>query len=79
MIRNSIIFCFISSKLSLDLIEKWLSNNSNGSALESLGGGLNISGIAAYQPFDGLMELKVVIFCQFMLIMILIQLKFEFF
>ncbi|XP_031109311.1 probable aminotransferase ACS12 [Ipomoea triloba] len=47
------------NRLSLDLIEKWLSNNLNGSALESLGGGLNISGIAAYQPFDGLMELKV--------------------
>ncbi|VFQ99613.1 unnamed protein product [Cuscuta campestris] len=45
------------NRLSLDLIEKWLSNNVRDSALGKLG--LNISGISAYQPFDGLFELKV--------------------
>ncbi|KAK3022186.1 hypothetical protein RJ639_047008 [Escallonia herrerae] len=41
--------------LSLDLIEEWLSKNLSNSIL---GGGLSISGIATYQPFDGLLELK---------------------
>ncbi|CAH9059698.1 unnamed protein product [Cuscuta europaea] len=44
------------NRLSLDLIEKWLSNNFCDSALGSIG--LNISGISSYQPFDGLWELK---------------------
>ncbi|KAK2968229.1 hypothetical protein RJ640_027059 [Escallonia rubra] len=43
--------------LSLDLIEEWLSKNLSNS---TLGGGLSISGIATYQPFDGLMELKMI-------------------
>ncbi|KAK3001349.1 hypothetical protein RJ639_020728, partial [Escallonia herrerae] len=42
-------------QLSLDLIEEWLSKNLSNS---TRGGGLSISGTATYQPFDGLMELK---------------------
>lgn len=42
------------NRLSLDLIEKWVSENLNDRML-----GLSISGIATYQPFDGMMELKV--------------------
>ncbi|KAM7491709.1 hypothetical protein LguiA_034630 [Lonicera macranthoides] len=44
------------NRLSLDLIEKWLSENLNDTIG---GGGLNISGIATYQPSDGLLDLKV--------------------
>lgn len=46
--------------MSLDLIEKWVSENWDGSIIN--GGELGINGIATYQPFDGLMDLKVVIF-----------------
>ncbi|XP_021725193.1 probable aminotransferase ACS12 [Chenopodium quinoa] len=42
--------------LSLDLIEKWVAENWDGSMLN--GGELGINGIATYQPFDGLMDLK---------------------
>ncbi|KNA17711.1 hypothetical protein SOVF_077280 [Spinacia oleracea] len=42
--------------LSLDLIEKWVTENWDGSMIN--GGELGINGIATYQPFDGLMELK---------------------
>lgn len=49
-------FC-ICWKLSLDLIEKWISSNVN---IGSGGDGLNINGILTYQPFDGMAELKVV-------------------
>ena len=50
-------------QLSLDLVQDWI--RQNGSAA-ILGGGencgaMNITGIAPYQPLDGLMELKVVI------------------
>lgn len=47
------------NRLSLDLIEKWISSNLNSSMLGSVGDGLNINGILTYQPFDGLAELKV--------------------
>ncbi|KAL3498732.1 hypothetical protein ACH5RR_041464 [Cinchona calisaya] len=46
------------NRLSLDLVQEWLAEN----AMESiLGQDLSISGIATYQPFDGLMELKVAV------------------
>lgn len=48
------------NRLTFDLIENWLSKNLNDSLLGRVDDGLNISGIAAYQPSDGLMELKVV-------------------
>ncbi|XP_059629438.1 probable aminotransferase ACS12 [Cornus florida] len=55
---NGIIQLGISeNRLSLDLIEHWLSRNLNESILGA-GGGLSISGITTYQPFDGLKELK---------------------
>ncbi|XP_004234155.1 probable aminotransferase ACS12 [Solanum lycopersicum] len=44
------------NRLSLDLIEKWISSNVN---IGSGGDGLNINGILTYQPFDGMAELKV--------------------
>ncbi|CAI9768219.1 unnamed protein product [Fraxinus pennsylvanica] len=47
------------NRLSLDLIEEWLSKNLSASMLGEGGDDLNICGIAAYQPSDGLMELKV--------------------
>ncbi|KAG2711151.1 hypothetical protein I3760_04G063700 [Carya illinoinensis] len=47
------------NRLCFDLIEKWFSENAKDSVIGSDGGDLSISGIAAYQPFDGLMELKV--------------------
>ncbi|KAF5478391.1 hypothetical protein F2P56_004953 [Juglans regia] len=51
------------NKLSLDLVRDWLAENAREAML---GGGrngeeLNIDGIASYQPFDGLMELKVAV------------------
>ncbi|XP_062073312.1 probable aminotransferase ACS12 isoform X2 [Humulus lupulus] len=49
------------NKLSFDLIDKWVSGNLTNSIIGTNGGDLNISGIAAYQPFDGLTELKVAI------------------
>ncbi|KAL4557149.1 hypothetical protein LXL04_035321 [Taraxacum kok-saghyz] len=45
------------NRLTLDLIEKWITEKLNDSILGEEG--LNVSGIATYQPFDGLMELKV--------------------
>ncbi|XP_073142926.1 probable aminotransferase ACS12 [Henckelia pumila] len=48
------------NRLSLDLIEKWLSENLSNSVLGMGDGGIGISGISTYQPSDGLMELKVV-------------------
>jgi aminotransferase len=49
------------SKLTLDLIENWLSKNLNDSLLGGMDG-LDIRGIATYQPSDGLLDLKVVTF-----------------
>ncbi|KAK3012983.1 hypothetical protein RJ639_010438 [Escallonia herrerae] len=46
------------NKLSLDLVQKWLAANARESIL---GRDLSISGIATYQPLDGLMELKVAV------------------
>ncbi|GMY30144.1 probable aminotransferase ACS10 [Fagus crenata] len=43
------------NKLSLDLVGEWLAKNA------IFGGELSIGGIANYQPFDGLMELKVAV------------------
>ncbi|KAM2975700.1 hypothetical protein FF1_001831 [Malus domestica] len=48
------------NRLCLDLIEKWFSENLMESMVGTDGGDLSISGIAAYQPFDGMTELKVV-------------------
>ncbi|KAK9075287.1 hypothetical protein SSX86_003610 [Deinandra increscens subsp. villosa] len=44
------------NRLTLDLIENWIAEKLNDSIL---GGGLSVSGIATYQPFDGMPELKV--------------------
>ncbi|EEF51032.1 acc synthase, putative [Ricinus communis] len=50
------------NKLNLDLVEEWLVENARGAIL---GGGageeLSITGIANYQPCDGLMKLKVAV------------------
>lgn len=43
------------NKLSLDLVGEWLAKNA------IFGGELSIGAIANYQPFDGLMELKVAV------------------
>ena len=52
---------YVLLKLTLDLIEEWLSKHMNEAVLlGGVDGGLSISGIAPYQPSDGLMELKVV-------------------
>ncbi|KAK4365275.1 hypothetical protein RND71_016633 [Anisodus tanguticus] len=46
------------NKLSLDLVQEWLAENvSERMTAEDL----SISGIATYQPFDGLLELKVIV------------------
>ncbi|XP_057528250.1 probable aminotransferase ACS12 [Amaranthus tricolor] len=42
--------------LSLDLIEKWVAENWDGLMVNN--GELGINGIATYQPFDGLLDLK---------------------
>lgn len=55
-----LIGCVCGIQLCLDLIEKWMANNLRDSVVGTDGGDLNIHGIATYQPFDGLMELKVV-------------------
>lgn len=47
------------NRLCFDLIEKWLSENTKDSVMGRDGGDLSISGIAPYQPSDGLMEFKV--------------------
>ncbi|XP_010277428.1 PREDICTED: probable aminotransferase ACS12 [Nelumbo nucifera] len=50
------------NKLSLDLVQDWLSKNAKDSITGGEGNGdLNICGIATYQPFDGLVELKVAV------------------
>lgn len=46
------------NRLSLDLVRDWLVENAGDSIV---GGNLGVSGIATYQPFDGLMELKVAV------------------
>lgn len=47
-------------QLSLDLIGDWLARNVTDTLLDERQGGLSISGLATYQPFDGLVELKMV-------------------
>ncbi|KAL0400858.1 UNVERIFIED_CONTAM: putative aminotransferase ACS12 [Sesamum latifolium] len=47
------------NRLSLDLIEEWLSKNCTDSILGVGGDALGLNGIATYQPMDGLMEFKV--------------------
>ncbi|XP_061348247.1 1-aminocyclopropane-1-carboxylate synthase 6-like [Gastrolobium bilobum] len=47
------------NKLCVDLVEDWIEKNAK--LGEGDCRGLNISGIAAYQSFDGLMELKVAV------------------
>lgn len=51
----------IAVKLSLDLIEGWLSKNLT-DLMSGAGGGsaMGLSGIATYQPMDGLLEFKMV-------------------
>lgn len=51
----------IAVKLSLDLIEEWLSKNST-DMMAGAGGGSStgLRGIATYQPMDGLFEFKMV-------------------
>lgn len=51
----------IAVKLSLDLIEEWLSKNST-YMMAGAGGGsaTGLRGIATYQPMDGLFEFKMV-------------------
>ncbi|GAV86906.1 LOW QUALITY PROTEIN: Aminotran_1_2 domain-containing protein [Cephalotus follicularis] len=51
------------NKLSLDLIKEWLAENAGKAILDGGGkrGELSMSGIASYQPSDGLMELKVAV------------------
>ncbi|KAA8522307.1 hypothetical protein F0562_012980 [Nyssa sinensis] len=46
------------NRLSLDLVQDWLADNAKDSII---GRDLSISGIATYQPLDGLMELKVAV------------------
>nr|XP_016494649.1 PREDICTED: probable aminotransferase ACS10 isoform X1 [Nicotiana tabacum] len=46
------------NKLSLDLIQEWLEENMSKWMMNQ---DLSISGIATYQPFDGLLELKVAV------------------
>ncbi|THG20518.1 hypothetical protein TEA_027975 [Camellia sinensis var. sinensis] len=54
---NGIIQLVLSeNRLSQDLIEKWFSQNFNDSILGREGSGAN--GIATYQPFNGMPELK---------------------
>ncbi|KAK1286870.1 putative aminotransferase ACS12 [Acorus calamus] len=49
------------NQLCLDLVRDWLKENLSDSLLGSDGGGLSISGIATYQPFDGLMDFKIAV------------------
>ncbi|KAF7813298.1 putative aminotransferase ACS12 [Senna tora] len=49
------------NKLCLDLIGKWLSENLKKSLMGTDDVTLSVNGIATYQPFDGLEELKVAI------------------
>ncbi|TYI15727.1 hypothetical protein ES332_A08G205900v1 [Gossypium tomentosum] len=48
------------NKLSLDLVKDWLAENAREAILGN-GKELSVSGIAPYQPFDGLMEFKVAV------------------
>lgn len=47
--------------MSLDLIGDWLARNVKDTLLDERQGGLSISGLATYQPFDGLVELKMAV------------------
>ncbi|XP_011041679.1 PREDICTED: probable aminotransferase ACS12 [Populus euphratica] len=49
------------NRLCFDLIEKWMMENVREAMVGSDGEHLSINGIAAYQPSDGLMELKVAV------------------
>ncbi|XP_074564740.1 1-aminocyclopropane-1-carboxylate synthase 6-like isoform X2 [Curcuma longa] len=50
------------NRLSLDLIDDWLSKNWKDTMLhQRQGGALNIKGLATYQPFDGSLEFKTAI------------------
>ncbi|XP_065858074.1 probable aminotransferase ACS10 [Euphorbia lathyris] len=49
------------NKLTVDLVEEWLIENGRRAILGCGVEELNISGIATYQPSDGLMELKVAV------------------
>lgn len=52
---------FDLEQLSLDLVHEWIVRRSKeGSLLGGKDGDLSISGIATYQPSDGLLELKMV-------------------
>lgn len=63
---NPAYLCFffvVLLKLTFDLLDEWLSTNKNMNDslwLGQVGDGFSISGIAGYQPSDGLMDLKVV-------------------
>ncbi|KAL2235870.1 UNVERIFIED_CONTAM: putative aminotransferase ACS10 [Sesamum indicum] len=46
------------NRLLLDLIQEWLADHEAGSIMSKQ---LSIAGLATYQPFDGLMELKIVV------------------
>lgn len=50
----------VLEQLSLDLLRDWLAENLKDLALDGEEGNLSINGLAPYQPFDGLMELKMV-------------------
>lgn len=50
----------VLEQLSLDLLRDWLAENLKDLALDGEEGNLSISGLATYQPFDGLIELKMV-------------------
>ncbi|XP_039114769.1 probable aminotransferase ACS12 [Dioscorea cayenensis subsp. rotundata] len=47
------------NQLTLDLVRDWLERNMKESLLGNLHDELNISGLATYQPYDGLMDLKI--------------------
>ncbi|GMH09469.1 hypothetical protein Nepgr_011310 [Nepenthes gracilis] len=51
------------NKLSSDLVRDWLAENARESILDGRGCGeeLSIRGVAIYQPYDGLMELKMAV------------------
>ncbi|WKA06998.1 hypothetical protein VitviT2T_024869 [Vitis vinifera] len=49
------------NRLSLDLIETWILENLERSMIGGADGNLNISGIATYQPLDGMMEMKIAV------------------
>ncbi|KAL0324082.1 UNVERIFIED_CONTAM: putative aminotransferase ACS10 [Sesamum calycinum] len=49
---------YVRMHLLLDLIQEWLADHEAGS---TMGQRLSISGLTTYQPFDGLMELKIAV------------------